>query len=796
MLSFDALLAFWEKQETADNGMIARMARFVSDAAAEVPSLRGPIDDPDALLDHQHVVDALMTAVFPAGLVASSYAAAVLPFGIKSFYVTPAFAALDLLSHLRALFYREMDRMMPAKIMTAYAYILKKVYGASTDMAFPVMVPVTDEATGLTRYFKLDFDTSFCTVVVKGQTPELDPATIERLLAQRDALDLWYAALPPDRFEFHGFALLSAVEVTEGQLLSELKHDLLQKDALATPERIDLVQQRIRSLLRCAEIELGLIQIEQGDFDRITSIHPLGRSLLLKRGVPPDCDTWQESLYARASDGRTEPIVVSRLDTLEQPTGFETFLHEQGYYNLILAPLFSEDRLVGLLELASKRKARLDPMGASAHLREITALFGVAIHRGLEEQEDRIQAVIKEQYTSIHPAVEWRFREAAKNYIHRGQEGGVVRAEEIVFNEVYPLYGLSDIRGSSTERNRVIQADLIEQLALADQVLLDVQVTRPMPVLDEMRFRIGQYVAEVEHALRSGEEVTILGYLRNELEPLFDEFERLGPETRASIARYREALDPELGILYRRRRDYEESVSRINHTIGVFIEREEERAQQMYPHFFEMYKTDGVDYNLYVGGSLLHHGRFDPLYLRNLRIWQLMLMAGIEWEMAALQPELPVPLDTAHLVLVQDFPLSIRFRVDEKQFDVDGAYNIRYEIVKKRIDKARILGSGERLTQPGHIAIVYTQDAEATEYRRYLQYLASTGYLTGDIESVQLEDLQGVHGLKALRVRIAPTPVEGSEAAPRSQLRPRTAGDGQGEGIGLIDVASVAFEPR
>ncbi|MDX1417953.1 MAG: hypothetical protein R3293_27375, partial [Candidatus Promineifilaceae bacterium] len=36
--------------------------------------------------------------------------------------------------------------------------------------------------------------------------------------------------------------------------------------------------------------------------------------------------------------------------------------------------------------------------------------------------------------------------------------------EEIVFDEVYPLYGLSDIRGSSTHRVQSIQSDLIQQL--------------------------------------------------------------------------------------------------------------------------------------------------------------------------------------------------------------------------------------------------------------------------------------------------------------------------------------------
>jgi hypothetical protein len=119
-----------------------------------------------------------------------------------------------------------------------------------------------------------------------------------------------------------------------------------------------------------------------------------------------------------------------------------------------------------------------------------------------------------------------------------------------------------------------------------------------------------------------------------------------------------------------------------------------------------------------------------------------------------LRDQLPVPLETTHLILVQHTPLSIRFRFDEKRFDVDGAYDIRYEIVKKRIDKALVAGTDERVTQPGKIAIVYSQPAEAQEYRSYIEYLENLGYLTGDVEECALGELQGVQGLQALRVTV------------------------------------------
>jgi hypothetical protein len=119
-----------------------------------------------------------------------------------------------------------------------------------------------------------------------------------------------------------------------------------------------------------------------------------------------------------------------------------------------------------------------------------------------------------------------------------------------------------------------------------------------------------------------------------------------------------------------------------------------------------------------------------------------------------LEKELSHPLRTTQLILSHSQPLSVTFRTEERKFDVDGAYNIRYEIVKKRIDKVRIKDTNERLTQPGKIAIVYSQAKDAAEYIEYIEFLQSQNLLKPDIEKYDLEELQGVSGLKALRVDI------------------------------------------
>ena len=153
--------------------------------------------------------------------------------------------------------------------------------------------------------------------------------------------------------------------------------------------------------------------------------------------------------------------------------------------------------------------------------------------------------------------------------------------------------------------------------------------------------------------------------------------------------------------IHRYRLEYEETISEINNTLINYLEKEEETIQRSYPHYFEKYRTDGIEYNIYIGQSIAPDKPFDILFLKNIRLWQLKSMAEAARITHRLIPKLKLPVQTTQLILVQSQPITILFRRDERKFDVEGAYNTRYEIIKKRLDKVRIKDTNERLTQPG-----------------------------------------------------------------------------------------------
>ncbi|HKQ66849.1 MAG TPA: GAF domain-containing protein [Methylomirabilota bacterium] len=756
-LSLAPLFEFWAKRYGDDTSPKGVFMRTVRDQVRQVPELLGPITDLSVVERHRNLMAVIMSGIFAPAFFEQEFSAVLVPFQLKSFYATPPFERYlrgeD--GSLRGRVNLDAPMVAEMRLFFAYALILERIYGIKLTVDYPLILTITDPDTGLDRHFRMDFDWRFLEVETIGPIPPLSDDVRKRL--RRDFLepDQLRDVLPPERFAFHGFSIFKAIEVTDQEVLSSLERDLIDKESIVSHTRFVALQDKLRTLFRRPDLRFGLAAL---DGDQVLVLNYGGASeqaCIFADSHHHTVEEFRGSVYERAVT-QGSPLIVEDLTEMPNRTPADDEIIEWGLRNIIVAPLMYQDRVIGTLELGSPTPGDLDATHLPK-LHQILPLFSMAVQRSMEELNSRIQAFIKEKCTAIHPVVEWRFRKAVLKGFDQHREDSDDRGmeiEPIVFERIYPLYALSDIRGSSTQRSLAIQTDLLMQLRLARDVIRFAHDARPLPGLHELLYRVDKHAAKIQEHVHSGDEVSIIAFLRSNVEGLFDHLQTFGPSVRERVEAYRAALDPRIGTVYDRRRLFEESVTRIADGISSYLDLEEQTAQTIFPHYFEKQKTDGVDHQIYVGASLLEDGKFDPLYLKSLRLWQLMVTCGVALRVNRLKDKLPVPLEVTHLVLVQHAPLSIRFRFDEKRFDVDGAYDIRYEIVKKRIDKAIIRGSEERITQPGKIAIVYSHVAEANEYRAYLDYLTSLGYFTGEIEDVELEELQGVHGLRALRIAI------------------------------------------
>ncbi len=752
-LDFGPLISFWKEYLDKDAPENHPLRDLLKDRKL-IRELTGDVSE-DSLEKHRQTIDMLLSAILPQALIDEDFVAVHVPFRDKALFSSSRYSMLlssyeD--SGLEMTFSAESDLGENCSVI-AGLYILKNFYKPDLEVERPVMVTVLEKETGLEKVYKLEVNTRFADLEVNGELPGVSEADIEKLLENLNDHELWQKHLPPDKFIFKGFTISRLTDVTAQEMLSSIKYYLLRRDAVTCGTNFLTIQDKIRSLFRMPDLKLGIVFFDES-YNIISNagLSEWNSFLTSCDCTELSCTSVKGSIYDRVFQTQ-KSVIVEDLEAHPIKSKIEQRLLESGLRNIGIAPLISNGKLIGMLELATQTSGKLNPMNA-AKLGKVMPMFTAAIERVLGDLQVEVRALIQKECTAIHPSVEWKFIEEGFKLIRNQSNYKNLEMPEIVFEKVYPLFGMNDIRNSSVFRNSSIQEDLIANLEAAQEVFTSLFAHKNMHIFNELKYRVEKELRHIENGLASGDESTILDFIKNDINNTLRFYQKAEPQTEKLIAAYFKKLDPALGVVYKKRRAFEESLIRINETISEYIDEAEKTAQDIYPHYFEKYKTDGVEYTMYVGESLNRNIPYNPLFLRNFRLWQLVLMTEVARRINDLQPELSHPLEITQLILVQNEPLDIRFRKDEKHFDVDGAYNIRYEIIKKRIDKAFIKDSSERLTQPGKISIVYSNEKEADEYVKYLEYLNSAGLLTGETEHLELEDVQGAHGLKALRVSV------------------------------------------
>jgi hypothetical protein len=523
----------------------------------------------------------------------------------------------------------------------------------------------------------------------------------------------------------------------------------LTSDARVTGATFDPLEAELRTLFGRSDLRLGLATLQADGGLNVRPGRPVWNSLVIRDALREGTLDWRSTLYEtamRSSEALAVPDVESDA-SLDQ--GLREHLLGRGVRSLALQPLRTADRTVGLLELSSPEAGAVDASSLLT-MKGLESTFALAVTQNLEWFETRVESAIQHAYTAIHPSVRWRFREAAIERLERGD--GTSEPEPVVFEAVHPLYGAADIRSSTHHRNEAVRHDVLGRLGRARDALAAIHEALPLTILDELGLRLRKRIAQYERVWNTGDEAIADRFLTEDVEPVLLRM-TAGRADLAAILEAHQASDEEGAVL--RSDAYEASRRAINRAVSDLLLAEEAETQRLFPHYLELTRTDGVEHTMYIGPSIAPDRLFDLAYVENLRLRQLLTACAVARGVGRLGETLPMPLAIAQLVVVQHDPISLRFRPDEKRFDVDSPSGVRFELLKKRLDKACVKGTDERITQPDRIAVVYSTEAEEAEYRRYADYLAAQGHIEPEPERLDVEDLPDAAGLKMLRLKVS-----------------------------------------
>ncbi|CAM3805338.1 GAF domain-containing protein [Sphingobacterium prati] len=637
-----------------------------------------------------------------------------------------------------------------------YALIFDRLYGLPAKENNTIVYHHLNEKGEIIDYYDLNIDFKFVDIKPKKELPKFDLGNLTKNSNDASLFDWNHVvnAIKIEDFELSGFTVLTVKK-------SSLEH---------TSKRIQSILLNLATYnyhLFLSDLEKIIAPILKGR-DTIFSLFPFfqlnglpffdysitNKSILISEAYASNSYT---NINPQVANYLKHPhlIFYNTLDAIKNTTSiFDERIKASGVKTYRCIPLIHNHALSGIMEVYSRQLDQLDNETIQS-LRALVPLLSQLSYDVTTEFKKRIDEITINRFTTIHPAVQWKFNHVAAQYIQELENDEQnAHIKPVIFEEVYPLYGAIDVKDSTVIRNASILKDFsfkVKQLALLiDELSRDGK----HQLLIDFSKRVEQITGSLEQISFDESMVKIIEFFRKDVQPFLEAARREFSTKQAIIEHYAKHFftNRETGEFYRN--EFESSLWKINHIISKELNHFNSFIQGNYPSYFQKFRTDGIEYDIYIGESITPQQTFSKEFINIFRRQQIISMARIALKTHHAKQDLPIPLETTQLIFINPHSIDISFREDERRFDVEGSLNIRYEIIKKRIDKIRVKRTKERLTQVNNIAIVYLSDEILEDLNLSIQAIYDMGIIESTIEHLRLEDVQGIVGLKAIRLTV------------------------------------------
>ncbi len=756
-LSIAPFIRFIEEKTRSENKFIRDFYISVLDKLQQYPELWHPITV-ERLLELHEILDIIYACISTYSSEGEDELFAFgVPFKSQVFYYTKKWKELLIDSSTHELKDNIEISWVPDTIENLkiyfYKVILDRFYGFTNLLDNKNYVyTVRDTETGLDKFYKAEINIDFLDIIPKGELPNFNIDIINENLNGENNFLVIEKYLPLSRFKISGLNLIRIVDVTIEESIHQMEHDILQ---ISQCEQFRNITSSIQNLLGSREIHLGYFPIIKLNGKIVLDNVNQENDVLFLQNVRSTSRTEEYTNIINWFIDNPRNIFFRKItEDVANRHPSMLFLTQKSIASYAMIPIFFNRNVIGILELYSKKEGVLDEKILTRLDRAVPTL-SYLMQVLTDNFHNRITEIIRNRYTALQPVVQWKFNEIAfKQMLWQNNNTTQPFSEKIHFQEVYPLYTAIDIKDSTIKRNAALQQDLSAHFKHLLECLDQLGKIIHLSLIDNILYQAKQFELKISHHNEFSSIAEITEFINTDVYSFLLHIQKSYPETARVIRDYFNATDPETGEVYKNRKALEHSIKTINEQLEKSIEILTNDIHDQYPFYFEKFRTDGIEYDIYIGQSLVPSKPFSNLYLKNLRLWQLISTTIMARQTNEIIRDLPVKLETTSLILVYDSPIDIVFRNDERRFDIDGVYNLRYQMIKKRIDKAVIKDTHERLTQPGKLSIVYYNPKNETEYIYYLQFLIEKGLLLNDIEKFELRDMQGISGLKAFRVGI------------------------------------------
>ncbi|HEX7847172.1 MAG TPA: GAF domain-containing protein, partial [Chitinophagaceae bacterium] len=361
------------------------------------PELLEPITDPGILEKNKGIVDALIATVFPPTKINSqSLYSVAIPFTFETVYSSRYFKQLFLVPGTNTINVPDNElgrRLERDKLNGLYELILRKFSNHDFSDLISTVYPFANPATGLTTFLELQLDTRFVDIKPVGELPQFPSHVINKQTNRLMPVDEFFEQVSPDQFIVEGLIIVRVNDVTETEIISQIKNLLLKINAFSENVVYEQLQSYIQSLLNMKDIKIGITPFLEVNDHYVYSESHNNNSILFKNITTNAEKDEMVDTYRLFFRDTYWPLVFEDLENDIQ--NYEEQLgcyFKEGCRSLIICPLKTNTELLGVLEIVADEAGKLN----RTHIAKIESaipLFALAVEKSAENLDGQVDKV-------------------------------------------------------------------------------------------------------------------------------------------------------------------------------------------------------------------------------------------------------------------------------------------------------------------------------------------------------------------------------------------------------------------
>ncbi|WP_315822317.1 GAF domain-containing protein [Paraflavitalea speifideaquila] len=333
------------------------------------------------------------------------------------FYGTNAFYEL-IQQHKIDLHHRTPEDFRREQLQMVYTFILRKLYHFHPRLN-EYYHAYLNPATGLLQYYTIHINAQFIDVTTDGPLPPLDLRNLNDLLQVGAGYEVLENILPLQLFRFKGISVSTITDVTAQRSLENLRQVHLTQASGDASDALQDVIRSLKTLVRSNNIEFDLFPMVQVNGKYVYGYEVGGSGILYS--VWGDQTLTPEEFQLQAAGYAANPRSFFSPDIHQEEASKNKWLThfiEANVRSMATTPVFNERTMVGTVCMYTLGDDQFDEK--TVGLLE-TALPSIAqlLQVFIDSFNLEINNIIREKYTAIQPAVQWKFREAAWHHLYQ-----------------------------------------------------------------------------------------------------------------------------------------------------------------------------------------------------------------------------------------------------------------------------------------------------------------------------------------------------------------------------------------